>query len=140
MAGVKKEVSFGLDNFKQAKVLSVKDSIAQLIINILMMKPGNYPSLPHIGVNLEKYLYSFEENIDVEGLKRDIFNQCSEAITFISVGDINVFVEEYENRGLLVIVIPITGLEDDSTLIIGASKDESLQTQLNYQFASIANE
>ena len=65
MAEIKHELTFGIDNFGKQNMLSKSESVAQVLINLLFMRPGQMPSLPHLGINIKQYLYKFEEDIDV---------------------------------------------------------------------------
>jgi hypothetical protein len=133
--GFKYELDFGLDNFQQPKVLSAKDSIAQIILNLFMMRPGSMPSLPHIGINIEKYLYMLEEDVDLDGLKQDIFRQCTDLLSFMSFGDIQTFFAPYQGQSMLVIILPIQGLDaEDEVLLMGFKKDQNNGLLFNYQF------
>lgn len=130
------EVCFEEDNFQQPKVLNIKESIAQLFLNIFLMKPGNMPSLPNIGINIEKYLYEFEENIDLDELKKEIFNQCSQLVSFVSLGEIQAYVLPYEDTTILLIVIPILDFDDsgEDGLIFSFQRDTDNQLSFRYQF------
>ena len=59
MAGQKGTV-FGVDKYKEPKLLDRKDTIANAIIDACFMVPGNLPSLPHVGVNIRQYFYKEE--------------------------------------------------------------------------------
>ena len=52
---IKPEVTFGLDNFGKQKTLSLSETIGQLVLDILLLKPGQLPSLPHIGMNIKQF-------------------------------------------------------------------------------------
>lgn len=113
----------------------MKETVAQVILNLFMMRPGNYPSLPHIGINIRQYLYKLEEDIDVNELKEKIFTQCSQLLSFISIGEVKAFVVPHEGQALLIVVIPITGLDDDdNALVLGFQQDENNELLFNYQF------
>lgn len=133
------EVDFGLDNFKQPKVLSKKDSVVQIILSMFFLRPGNYPSMPHIGINISKYLYATEGELDPEELKRDIFNQCSELMEEISIGDVQVAIVDVNGTGTLVVVLPLTGDFNDEgveTNVLTLGFQQSLQGNVlfNYRF------
>lgn len=131
----KSEMDFGLDNFQQPKKLNAKDSIAQVIINLLLMRPGNMPSLPHIGININQYLYVLEEDLDADKLKEDIYSQCSELLSYISLGEVKVFIAPHEGENLLIISVPISGLtEEEETLFLGFKQDKSNDILFNYEF------
>lgn len=52
MATSEKESVFGVDNFKQPQVLEGKDAIATLLVRLIQLEPGTYPSRPTMGVGL----------------------------------------------------------------------------------------
>ena len=130
MANFKKEVDFGLDNFQRQRVLSINQSIAQIIINLFFMRPGNIPSLPHIGINIKQYLYNLEYGIDVDGLKENIYKQCPALIPYLNMGEVKVFVADYKGQGILMVSIPI--LTDNTTLLLGFTKNNSGDILFNY--------
>jgi hypothetical protein len=137
MAGVGKEVLFGLDNFQKPKMLSLKDTVAQQIINILLMRPGNLPSLPHVGINIEQYLYKLQGDFDAEEIKQKIYNQCSELLSYISLGEVQIFITIYEGKDLLIVVIPIVGFGEEENLILGFSNSQN-EVNVAYQFESVS--
>ena len=51
-----KDVGYGLDDFQRMKVYSESESMARYILTILLTRPGNYPGLPHIGLNVKQLL------------------------------------------------------------------------------------
>lgn len=130
------EVNFGFDNFQQPKTLSPRDSIAQVILNLFMMRPGNMPSNPDIGIDIRQYMYRLEGDIDVEELKEKIFTQCSELLAFVSIGEIQVLVTPHEGQSILLVILPLVGFdeEDDASLIMGFRNDANNEVLFNYQF------
>jgi hypothetical protein len=130
----KSEVDFGFDNFQQPKKLDPKETVAQVILNLFTMRPGSMPSMPHIGINIREYLYKFEEDIDLEELKKKIFTQCTEILSSVSIGDINVFIAPHNGQDILVIIIPLTGIPDDPALLLGFSKNTENELLFQYQF------
>lgn len=130
---LKPEIQFGLDNFQKPKVLDTKDSLAQLVVNLFLMRPGNMPSLPEAGIDINSYLYKKEADIDIEALKRKIYNQCSELFSYIQIGDVNVAITDYKGDSLLVVVLPL--LASEETLLLAFKKDTSNNgVVFTYQF------
>lgn len=132
---IKSEVDFGLNNFGKPKELSESESIARLLLNILLMRPGQLPSMPHIGINIRKYLYKFDDEIDTESLKRDIAFQCSELIPFIDTTNMKLLVVNYKGEGILMLIMPLVVAGKSQELLIGFKKGESSDDIVfNYQF------
>jgi len=135
MEGLGKDLDFGLDNFQQQKMLSEKDSLAQVILNLFVLRPGNLPSQPHIGINIREYLYKFEDNLDADALKDKIYNQCSALISYINLGEVKVFTANYKNQDVLLISIPIFDDNNtESTILYGFTKDQSGNVLFNYEY------
>ena len=55
--------TFGLNNFNQTKVLSETETLVNNILMVLFGKPGFYPSIPALGMNIGQYLYNFADDI-----------------------------------------------------------------------------
>jgi hypothetical protein len=131
MSDFKKEVDYGIDNFQQQKVLTSNESLVQVILNLFFMKPGNLPNLPYIGININSYLYKLEDQLDADELKKKIFDQCSELISYINIGEIKIFISEYKNQSILLIYLPVLG---SSALLLGFTKTTSGEVLFNYDY------
>lgn len=132
MSGIKSEVGFGLDNFMKPKVLDSYQSLAQVILNVLVMKKGNMPSLPHLGIDIQKYLYKFSDEIDVGALKNEIYSQVSEVLPQLISGEIKISVVTYEGQDLLLVAIPINDTSPDDAIIFGFSKGANNSVETRY--------
>lgn len=104
---IPRDVGFGLNDFQEMQVYSEGESIARYLLNILLMRPGNMPGLPHIGLNVRDLLYHSTEDIDAQYLKEEIFNQCKALLPNIVSEDIFVGVVEYKGESFLLIRIPV---------------------------------
>ena len=133
MAAALREVSFGLDDFGKPKTLSVKESIAQIILNVLFMRPGNLPSLPWIGINIQSFIYKPEDSIDIEQLKSDIYEQCKAVLTFIDIGNVEAYYTPYNGSVVLIINIPV--IIDGTTIdyMLGFTQD-GMDKTIKYNF------
>ena len=104
---IPRDVGFGLNDFQEMQVYSEGESIARYLSNILLMRPGNLPGLPHIGLNIKELLYSNMEQIDSQDLKDKIISQCTALITNILTEELFVGVIEYKGDSFLLIRIPV---------------------------------
>ena len=127
------ELDFGVNNFGKQRVLSPSKTIAQLILNILLMRPGQMPSMPHIGINIKKYLYKFDDELDVEDLRQEIVFQCSEVIPFVDTTQMVLSVVEYRGESLLMIVIPLLIDSETVNLLYGFKENRGDAVQFNMQ-------
>lgn len=77
MNGLGYDLSFELNNFSKPKVISITEMAKNIVTFILFGKPGQYPSIPSIGLDIESYLYSHKDSLDLNALKQKIIAQCS---------------------------------------------------------------
>lgn len=133
MAG--KEPGFGLNNFEGPKYSNETETIAHAILNLLFGKPGYFPSMPELGINIQQYLYSFADDFNVDVLKAKITSQCSEFSGFINDGTMDVIMSSHQGKPLLLIVLPLVTQNTKENLAIAITKDDSGNILYNYQFA-----
>lgn len=87
---IPRDIGFEKDNFNKSKICNETDSLVNYIVNILLMKPGNLPGMPHIGVNLSKYIQKDMRTLDSETIKGLIVKNCEDLLPYISGDDIYV--------------------------------------------------
>lgn len=134
MAGFGREALFAVDAFQKPKSLSLRDTVAQMIINVLFMRPGNLPGLPHIGIDIEQYMYRLDGDFDPEEIKQKIYSQCSELMSFISIGEVRIFITKFNDQDTLIVMIPIGGIEEGVSLLIGIKQEDSSDFSYVAQF------
>lgn len=129
-----REVDFGTDDFNRPKVLSLKESYCRLLLNILVLKPGNLPSLPHIGINIKQYLYKLESEIDVAELKDKIYEQCSELLPLILSDEMRIFITKQENHDILVLYFPIAIDMKQEAILYAFTQNDKGELRYNTMF------
>lgn len=140
MAEIKNELNFGLDNFGKQKSLTQAQTIGQMLVNLLLMKPGQMPSLPHIGIDIKQYLYKFEEDIDVSYIKSQISKQCSALLPYIDLSSMQLFLFPHETESILFIYVPLSVIVEDDVLVIGFKRDNSSnEVTFNYKISNSLN-
>lgn len=136
--GLGPEVLFTLNNFQQQQKLSIKETVAQMIFNIFTWRPGNLPSMPHIGMDIEnRYMYKTQLQLDPEELKKELYSQCAELVNYITLGEVQVFITDYNGAGVLIIRVPIQGLPEETTILYGftrSSSSEGTTVKATFQF------
>lgn len=121
----KSEIDLSIDGFGRQKILNTRDSIAQEIINLLFMKPGFIPNLPHLGIDINSYIYSQEGTFNGDALKAKIIDQCSELLPNMMNGEVSVQFTNQDGVDLLLIGIPITINQETELLLVGVNKTTS---------------
>jgi len=125
---------YGLNNFKKGKVLNESETLVKNILSVLLGKPGFYPSLPTLGMNIGEKLYLFEDQIDVEDVKLALASQCKDFIPYIKSGDIDVAVTTYKGRTMLLFMLPVIIQEKKVSISLGITLNE--KGQIVYQFTA----
>lgn len=130
--GIGKDVLFGLDNFHKPMMKNPNEALAQSILNILFMRPGQLPSQPHVGVNINKYLYEFGDELDSikDDIVNDIQNQCRALSRLVDLSNIQMAVIKHEGQDIMMLVIPIFG----ETNIVYAFSKKNDTVLFDYKF------
>lgn len=127
------EPDFGLNNFNEPKMFNESETKINNILALLFMRPGAYPSLPNLGINIGKYLYMFFDEINCEKIKSDIASQCIEFLDYIEDGTLDVMKTVYQGRPLLLITLPVKIEEKVTGMVLGLTT--SLGGSIVYNFA-----
>lgn len=100
-----RDIGIEKDNFQKSKIFNETDSLINYILNILIMKPGNLPGSPELGVDIGKYVNkNMNNNIDPEAIKGLIVENCVDLIPYLSTDELFVGVlADPEGKEFLVI-------------------------------------
>ena len=66
------DTTFELNEFNEPKLRSEMETLKNVLLFVLFTKPGQYPSLPTVGLNIGSSLYEFYDEIDVDDIKTQI--------------------------------------------------------------------
>lgn len=104
-----RDVGLGKDHFQKSRIFNETDSLVNYILNILLMKQGNMPSMPHIGVNIGQYVQAhMQTTIDPELIKGLIAENCVDLLPYLSMDEIIVVITRDDlNRDVLLIKLPL---------------------------------
>lgn len=69
--------TFQLNEFGKPKITSEIETLKNALLFILYSKPGNFPSIPYLGLDCENMLYSFYDELDEKDIESRIIEQCS---------------------------------------------------------------
>ena len=128
------EPNFGLNDFNAPNMMKDNDVLVNMLLMICFGKPGCYPYLPQLGLNLQRYFYDYEDAIDVRSIKSKIAVQCSLLTDLISSGDIDVkCVRDEDNKPTLLIVAPTTDQVSNNILVVGITTGASNNVIYNYE-------
>ena len=123
---------YGVNVFEEPKVLSESHTLVNNVLMILLNKPGFYPSIPWLGMNIEQYLYSFADEINTLRIKSRLATQCKELLPSIQEGDMDVYSIEYEGHPLLIFALPILVDEGTSFITLGITINDRGEMIYNF--------
>lgn len=135
------DTTFEMNEFEEPRIRSEIETVKNTILFILFTKPGQYPSIPTIGLNIESMLYSYYDEIDENDLADQICNQCAALDVYFESGAVAVKKTMYKNQPSLLIHIEGTETYPDGYMkdsvdiadryLIGITFDEMNQMLYN---------
>ena len=128
--------TFGINDFNQPKILTETQTFANDIMMLLFGKPGFYPAIPTLGIDISRYLYMFDEDIDTESIKSELVRQCSQLGDAIDSDSFDIMVTEYEERTMLIVIFPDVS-DDRNALALGITTGTN--GDILYKFQEIMN-
>lgn len=104
-----RDIGFDKDNFQKSKIYNTTDSLVNYILNILIMRPGNMPGMPELGINIGQYVHpNMQTQLDVNTLKGLILSNCEALLPYLSSDDLYIgVVRDEDGRDVLLIKIPL---------------------------------
>lgn len=129
--------AFGTSNFGTAKMYSESETLINNILTILFGKPGAYPTLPNLGMDVPKLLLNLYDDIDEETLKNELVENCSSFKDVVQNGEFDVIKTTLKDKHAnevpsILFKVPTKIKNVSKSLIIGIS---SSNKQIAYNFA-----
>lgn len=133
------DVALDYDSTYKPKVLSSFELAVNNILTLLLMKPGQYPSIPELGIDIDQYLHEYADDPNItQTIINKIYDQCNRLKLMINL-DIECSIDKLSN-GLNALVVQITGDEqlaygaESNRVIIGISYDKLNQIYARKQY------
>lgn len=126
--------TFEVDDYNRGKILNESQTIAYNILTLLFAKPGFYPSIPSLGLDIESYFYRFSDEDLVNEIKSKLVAQCSDFLPSVDEESLQIQKAEYNGQPLLVFIIPTIIFDRKNELVVGISVAETGQMQFNFTF------
>lgn len=124
--------TFNVNDFNEPKVLSPTESFITDVLMILFGRPGFYPSIPRLGMYIQDYLYSFDDEIDTDGIKSELALQCSEFSYYIDSGDMDIITTKHNGNLMLLFLMPIVKDSKDFQLVLGVTTNDKGEIIYNF--------
>lgn len=125
--------SFGVNDFNEVKYYEADETIVRDLLLLLFGKPGFYPSIPYLGMNIQTLLYTLEDDMDTSQLKAKLAVQCNDFLGLITSGELDIYTLHYNGNPMLVFRLPVVR-EKASDLILGITVLENGEMQFNFVF------
>lgn len=128
-SNVLKELDFELNGFGEQKYLTEAQSAAKQILMLLFMRPGDYPSLPDLGINISKEIrYKYMDDIVGGALKEKITTQIRKYCSNVELEDLSITSVKY--RGQYIVLLDFK-LKAEKTITVALTHVTS--SLLNYK-------
>lgn len=103
------DVLMDTDNMYKPKVISTFEMVVNSILTLLLMKPGQYPSIPTLGIDIESYLYEYSDDKSIPmNIKAKLLDQCNR----LGITNVDIYIAaDKMNDGTMGLFIRITGDE-----------------------------
>lgn len=119
---LKYDVLLDVDSTYKPKIISTFELCVNTILTLLMMKPGQYPSIPELGIDIDQYLHEYSDDPSLTShIVDQIYDQCNRLQLVIGL-DINCTIDRLSN-GMNALVVQITGSE---TVAYGAPSNRAI--------------
>lgn len=125
MSTINIDPTFSINDYNEPKMLTNKETYVNNIMMLLFGKPGFYPSIPSIGMDIHQYLYKFEDEINTDYIKNKLSTQCKDFLPEIQNGELDVVKSTYNGRILLIFKLPIIDDTNKGDLILGVTTNAS---------------
>ena len=123
MESNKRELQLSINSFDNPTELSDVKAWSQLILQLLFLEPGTYPSIPEMGIGIEKYQYDFIDEV-VSELSAAILNQQQTYLKDIPLTSVQVAPATVNKETILLIQLTFDagrGSEQKSVIAVNAS-------------------
>lgn len=123
--------AFGVNSFNEPKYYSESQTAANNIMMILYGKPGFYPSIPDLGMDVPRLNDTFFDDLDTDQIKSELARQCNVFIDNIRDGTFDVQKSLINGKPLLIFVVPVISEQVPQRIAIGITTNE--QGELIYR-------
>jgi len=129
MESRKSELTLDINSFDKPKELSSVGAWSQLILNLMFIKPGTYPSIPELGIGIEDYQYEYMDTA-IDQLTAAITNQQQTYLPDIPLSQVNV--SKMEKDGQPILIIQLFFNVDEGTATSAIALNVSKRNFLNF--------
>lgn len=127
-----KELDFDLDGFGRQKVLTEAESAYRQILLLLFLRPGDYPSLPEMGINISKEIrYKNMDYVLGTTLKEKIVDQIRKYAPQVDMVDMNIWNSRYKGEYYVILDFE---LQAERTISIAMTRKSTSLLDIKVEF------
>ena len=123
-SGIGYDLSFEMNEFQEQRICSDLETLKNVLLFIIFTKPGQYPSIPQIGLNIKDELYTNYDEFDVNNFRTQLIEQCALLDAYITDGTIAIKKVMYRNTPSLIIRLEGTANLPSAYKVPKASKTQ----------------
>jgi len=132
------DVLFDTDEMNKPKVISTFQMCVNSILMLLKMKPGQFPSIPELGIDIDQYLHEYSDDKTIPNTIRSKLEEQLNVIGYVGL-TVDVF-NDITEEGVPALVVRISGSErltyheNVPTVVIGITYDQlgKMYTRIKY--------
>lgn len=138
MANNVKDVSFGFNKYKEPDLKSLKESVANSIVNACFMVPGNLPGLPTVGVNIKQYFYKEESELSADKITADVQYACGKLISGASIIAVDFSVQKTTYGDYIFLLIIKVNFPEDGDQLLGVMMtQQDNRVKFNFEYMDL---
>ena len=129
----KSELTLEINSFDKPKELTSVGAWSQLILNMMFIRPGTYPSMPGLGIGIEDYQYEFLDSA-IDELSAAITNQQKTYLPEIPLSAVQVSKIEKNGQPILIIQLffDVESGATNSAIALNVSKRNFLDFEVSW--------
>jgi len=133
-----KDVSFGFNKYKEPDLKSLKESVANSIVNACFMVPGNLPGLPTVGVNIKQYFYKEESELSADKITADVQYACGKLISGASIIAVDFSVQKTTYGDYIFLLIIKVNFPEDGDQLLGVMMtQQDNRVKFNFEYMDL---
>lgn len=98
-----------IDAYNKPRIASSFELGVNAILTLLLMKPGQFPSIPELGIDIEQYLHEYADNKNLPKIIENKINDQCNRLQYTGM-TVECFLDKTSD-GFDALVIKITGTE-----------------------------
>jgi len=133
------DVLFDADEMSKPKVLSTFQMCVNSILMLLKMKPGQFPSIPELGIDIEQYLHEYSDDRTIPNTIKSKLDDQLNVLGYVGI-TVDVYNDITED-GHPALIIRISGSEtltyhqkDMQNVVVGITYNQlgQMYTRIKY--------